>query len=111
MAQLGETTLSTALTRQPEQARRVFMHAYGLGTNVGILLPYSRNQELEADHIGLILMAKAGCDPRIAIPFWQRMNNLAVTMPPEFLSTHPAPEKKIEDIRSETPEAMKYYKQ
>ncbi len=111
MAQLGETTLSTALTRQPEQARRVFMHAYGLGTNVGILLPYSRNQELEADHIGLILMAKAGYDPRIAIPFWQRMNNLAVTRPPEFLSTHPAPEKRIEDIRSEIPEAMKYYKQ
>jgi len=111
LAQLGETTLSTALTRQPEQARRVFMQAYGLGTNVGILLPYSRNQELEADHIGLILMAKAGYDPRIAIPFWQRMNNLAVTMPPEFLSTHPAPEKRIEDIRNEIPEAMKYYKQ
>ncbi|HHT9130769.1 MAG TPA: M48 family metallopeptidase, partial [Candidatus Brocadiaceae bacterium] len=111
LVQLGETTLSTALTRQPEQARRIFMQAYGLGTNVGILLPYSRNQELEADHIGLILMAKAGYDPRTAIPFWQRMNTLAVTRPPEFLSTHPAPEKRIEDIRNEIPEAMKYYKQ
>ena len=58
LVQLGETTLSTALTQQPEQARRVFMQAYGFGANVGILLPYSRNQELEADLSVLFLWRK-----------------------------------------------------
>lgn len=87
------------------------MQAYGVGANVGVLLPYSRRHELEADRIGLILMARGGYDPRTAIPFWQRMNNVGGERPPEFLSTHPTPEKRIEDIQKEIPEAMKYYKQ
>jgi predicted Zn-dependent protease len=85
------------------------MAAYGVGANVGLLLPYSRLQESEADHIGLILMAKAGYDPRQAIPFWQRMNKQGGKRPPEFLSTHPAPETRIKDIQAEIPEAMRYY--
>lgn len=109
--QMGATSLSVALSKQPAQTRELMMQAYGVGTEVGILLPYSRNHELEADHIGLILMARAGYDPRAAIPFWQRMSESGGKRPPEFLSTHPAPEKRIEDIRSELPEALKYYKQ
>ena len=77
---------------------------------MGVLLPYSRIQESEADHIGLILMAKAGYDPREAVPFWKRMNEQGGSRPPEFLSTHPAPETRIKDIEAEIPEAMKYYK-
>lgn len=111
IVQVGATSLSAALSGQPAQTRQLLLQAFGLGANVGVLLPYSRSHELEADHIGLILMARAGYDPRSAIPFWQRMGNLGGERPPEFLSTHPAPERRIEDIRNEIPEAMKYYKQ
>ncbi|MEK6635205.1 MAG: M48 family metallopeptidase, partial [Planctomycetota bacterium] len=111
LAQMGATTLSAALSQQPQQTRQLLLQVYGIGANVGVILPYSRNHELEADHIGLIIMARAGYDPRTAIPFWQRMNDKAGKRPPEFLSTHPAPIKRIEDIRNKIPEAMKYYKQ
>jgi len=111
LSQMGETGLSMALSKQPALTKDLAMQAYGAGTQVGILLPYSRSHESEADHIGLILMARAGYDPRAAIPFWQRMNESGGQRPPEFLSTHPAPEKRIEDIRKELPEALKYYKQ
>jgi len=111
LAQMGATTLSAALSQQPQRTKQLLLQVYGIGANVGVILPYSRSHELEADHIGLILMARAGYDPRTAIPFWQRMNVKAGKKPPEFLSTHPAPMKRIEDIRNELPEAMKYYKQ
>ena len=111
LAQMGATTLSAALSQQPQRTKQLLLQVYGIGANVGVILPYSRSHELEADHIGLILMARAGYDPRTAIPFWQRMNEKAGKKPPEFLSTHPAPMKRIEDIRNELPEAMKYYKQ
>ncbi len=110
LAQLGAVGLSAALSTHPSETNQIFMAAYGLGTNVGILLPYSRVQESEADHIGLILMAKAGYDPREAVPFWERMNEKGGSRPPEFLSTHPAPKTRIKDIEAEIPEAMKYYK-
>jgi predicted Zn-dependent protease len=111
LAQLGGTTLSIALQEKPEQTRELWLAAYGVGTNVGILLPYSRKQEIEADRIGLSIMARAGYDPRTAIPFWERMSKLGGgNQPPEFLSTHPANQRRIEDIKKEIPEAMKYYK-
>jgi predicted Zn-dependent protease len=110
LAQLGAVGLSAALSTHPGATSEIFMAAYGLGANVGVLLPYSRIQESEADHIGLILMAKAGYDPREAVPFWKRMNEKGGSRPPEFLSTHPAPETRIKDIEAEIPEAMKYYK-
>ena len=110
LAQLGAVGLSAALSSNPGATSEIFMAAYGLGANVGVLLPYSRVQESEADHIGLILMAKAGYDPREAVPFWKRMNEKGGSRPPEFLSTHPAPETRIKDIEAEVPEAMKYYK-
>jgi len=110
LAQLGAAGLSAALSTNPGATSQIFMAAYGVGANVGVLLPYSRIQESEADHIGLILMAKAGYDPREAIPFWKRMNEKGGNRPPEFLSTHPAPETRIKDIEAKIPEAMKYYK-
>jgi len=109
LAQLGAVGLSTALSTHPGPTNQIFMAAYGAGANVGFLLPYSRLQESEADHIGLILMAKAGYDPRQAIPFWQRMNKKGGKRPPEYLSTHPAPETRINVIQAEIPEAMRYY--
>jgi predicted Zn-dependent protease len=109
--QLGGMALSVALSSEPQQTRQLFMQAYGLGAQVGVLLPYSRLQESEADEIGLIFMAKAGYDPRKAVDFWQRMEKQSGGgAPPEFLSTHPSPKSRIEDIKEHLPEAMKYYR-
>lgn len=81
--------------------------AYGIGRG----LPHSRAQESEADHIGLILMAKAGYDPRVAVEFWQRMKSAgAGKAPPVFLSDHPSDEQRIQAVQSEIPEALTYYK-
>ncbi len=110
LAQLGGVGLAVALSTQPALTQSIFMQAYGVGTQVGVLLPYSRLHESEADHIGLILMAKAGYDPRAAIPLWQRMNQLGGPRPPQFLSTHPAPESRIRNIESLIPEAMQHYR-
>jgi predicted Zn-dependent protease len=110
LVQLGGASLSLALSKEAALTQQIFMGVYGVGTQVGIMLPYSRVHESEADRIGLVLMAKAGYDPREAIPFWQRMNEKGGSRPPEFLSTHPAPETRIKDIRSHIPEAMRYYR-
>jgi len=110
LAQFGAIGLSVALAGNPGVTSDIFMQAYGVGAQVGFLLPYSRIQESEADHIGLILMAKAGYDPRGAVVLWQRMNAKGGAHPPEFLSTHPAPESRIRNIESLIPEAMQVYK-
>lgn len=110
LQQLGGAALSVALSTSPAATQNLFLQAYGVGTNVAIMLPYSRSHESEADRIGLILMAKAGYDPREAIPFWTRMAKTGGSRPPEFLSTHPAPETRIKQIESLIPEAMTYYK-
>ena len=81
------------------------------GTQVGILLPYGRLQESEADQLGLIFMAMAGYDPHTAVDFWQRMaNQKDQAAPPEFLSTHPAHATRIADIKNRLPEAVAYYR-
>lgn len=111
LTQLGGTALSIALSQNPSQTNELFMAAYGLGTQVGVLLPYSRLQESEADRLGLVFMAMAGYDPRKAVDFWQRMEAKSQGgAPPEFLSTHPAHQTRIERIKQYLPEAMKYYR-
>jgi predicted Zn-dependent protease len=109
LAQLGGMALSRAVKEKPEKTQELLQLAYGIGANVGVLLPYSRQHESEADRIGLILMARAGYDPRMAVPFWERMSQQGGPRPPEFLSTHPAPERRIEDIKDHLAEALKYY--
>lgn len=110
LAQMGGVALSVALSENSAATRNLFMQAYGAGASVGLLLPYSRLHESEADRIGLTLMARAGYDPHEAIPFWQRMNQKTEKRPPEFLSTHPAPESRIANIKKYIPEAMPYYR-
>jgi predicted Zn-dependent protease len=97
---IGATTNSEVLTQ-----------LYGLGGQLA-LLKYSRNQESEADHLGLIFMAMAGYDPHSAVNFWQRMDAATQSngAPPEFLSTHPSNASRIKNIQKLMPEAMKYYK-
>ena len=110
LAQMGGAALSVALSENSAATQNLFMQAYGAGATVGLLLPYSRLHESEADRIGLTLMARAGYDPREAIPFWQRMNEQGGRRPPEFLSTHPAPESRIANIKKYIPEAMPFYR-
>jgi len=87
----------------------IFNQVYGPAAQIGVLLPYSRKQESEADHYGLIFAAMAGYNPQEAIPFWNRMAALGGQKPPELLSDHPADEQRIEDLKKVMPEAMKYY--
>ncbi len=109
--QLGGMALSVALQKKPEETRALWLAAYGVGTQVGLMLPFSRLQESEADHLGLIFMAMAGYDPHEAIKFWQNMQKMNKSRkPPEFLSTHPSDQTRIENIKKWLPEAMKYYK-
>ena len=110
VAQLGGQTLAAALQNKSEQTQQIWMSLFGVGAQLGAILPYSRLQESEADRLGLIFMAMAGYDPNAAIPFWQRMSRNAGEKPPEFLSTHPSDETRLQKIRSDIPEAMKYYK-
>ncbi len=110
LAQMGGVALSVALSENSSETRNLFMQAYGAGATVGLLLPYSRLHESEADRIGLTLMARAGYDPREAVGFWQRMNQKAGRRPPELLSTHPAPATRIANIKKYIPEALVYYK-
>jgi predicted Zn-dependent protease len=111
LAQMGGMALSEALKTEPAATQQLWMATYGLGAQYGVMMPYGRLQENEADHLGLIFMAMAGFDPHAAIPFWQRMSiKKEGGAPPEFLSTHPSDQKRINNIQSLIPEAMKYYK-
>jgi predicted Zn-dependent protease len=112
VAQMGGMALSTALAEEPEQTQQLWMTAFGVGAQYGVLLPYGRTQESEADRLGLIFMAMAGYDPNQAVGFWQRMaQEKGGKAPPEFLSTHPSDGTRIRKIKEAIPEAMTYYKQ
>jgi predicted Zn-dependent protease len=110
LVELGGLALSEALIKKPEATRQFALAAFGAGAQAGILLPYSRLQEKEADHIGLILMSIAGYNPSSAVDFWQRMMSDNQSMVPELLSTHPSDKNRIKNINKFLPEAQKYYK-
>ena len=102
--------VSAAVGQNPSATQNVFLQVVGAGSSLGIL-KFSRNQESEADHLGLIFMAMAGYNPDGAIAFWQRMEARAgQAAPPEFLSTHPSNGSRIAAIEKELPEARKYYR-
>ena len=81
---------------------------YGIGTQYGVMLPFSRTHELEADYMGLILMTIAGYNPEVAVNFWQKMSEQSGSGVPEFMSTHPSDEHRINEIKRILPELMKY---
>ena len=111
LTQLGGVGLALALQNKPAQTQQLWMTAFGIGTQVGVMLPFSRLHESEADHLGLIFMAMAGYNPREAVDFWKRMAaNKGGQAPPEFLSTHPADQTRINDLQKLMPEALQYYK-
>jgi predicted Zn-dependent protease len=113
LAQLGGTALSVAMSQRPQETQAMAAQAYGLGVGVGVLLPYGRHQESEADHIGLILMAKAGYEPEAAIGFWGRMaagEKGGGSGLERFMRTHPTSEDRIENLRRLIPEARKHFR-
>ena len=110
LAQLGGMALQTALEEKPDKTKQVWMTAFGLGTQFGVMLPFSRMHESEADHLGLIFMSMAGYDPAKAVEFWERMSAMkGGQAPPEFMSTHPADATRISNMKKLLPEAMNYY--
>jgi len=111
LLQLGQQGLNAAIADRSPTAIQALNLGYGIAGTVGVVLPFSRRQEYEADQIGLVLMAKAGYDPREATGFFQRMMSASdKPSPPEFLSTHPADQARIEAIKKMIPEAMQYYR-
>jgi predicted Zn-dependent protease len=109
IVEMGGQALSVALRNQPGLTQSIFKQSYGLAGQTGVLLPYSRLHETEADRIGMIIMARAGYDPRETVVFWERMSSGDSSRPPGFLSTHPSPWKRIEQINSYMPEALSHY--
>lgn len=104
-------TTQTLLAGRDPATVQLVSAALGAGATVGLLLPWSRAQESEADHLGLIYMAKAGYHPRAARDLWVRMGEASRGREPyEFLSTHPLPETRITQIEGWIPEALKHYK-
>lgn len=102
--------IGAAAGNQSEATQAMINQAYGIGAQAGYLLPNSRTQELEADHLGLIFMSMAGYNPSNAVTFWQRMAAVSQSAqkPPEFLSTHPADGTRIAQIQKDLPEAQRY---
>jgi predicted Zn-dependent protease len=101
---LGAVAGNVALSNDPEN-QRIFNEAYGVGSTVGVMLPFSRAHESEADRIGLTLMAIAGYEPMEAANLWVRMKASGGDSPPEFLSTHPSNDRRINDIKTWVSEA------
>lgn len=112
VVQAGSAAAAYALKDKPQQTQALLGAAIGLGANYGVMLPFSRKHELEADKLGLIFMTIAGYNPEEAIPFWTRMAASAGSgqKPPEFMSTHPSDAHRIQQIRALLPEVMKYKK-
>lgn len=99
LQQVGAVAGNLALANNAEN-QQIFNTAYGLGSNLGVMLPFSRSHETEADHIGLVLMAIAGYEPAVAAELWQRMQAQEQGTPPEFLSTHPSSGTRIQNINA-----------
>jgi predicted Zn-dependent protease len=108
---LGGVILNTAMRNKSTTDRILATGAYGVGTTVGMALPFSRSQEREADHKGLYYAARAGYDPRAAISFWEKMQGGKKRKMPEFLSTHPNPGNRIEFLRSNMDRALIFYRE
>lgn len=110
-AQLGGLALSAALQNEPEQTQQIALVAYGLGSQVGAILPFSRLHESEADEMGLYFMAMAGYNPEEAPLFWERMSSMSGgAQPPEFLSTHPNHDTRVDNLNNWMAKAKTYYK-
>lgn len=106
LTQLGAVGVSAAVGNKSQQTQAIAMQAYGVGAQFGALLPFSRAHETEADEVGLTLMAIAGYNPEVSLPFWERMAaKSGGSSPPEFLSTHPSNTTRMSNLRKMIPKA------
>jgi predicted Zn-dependent protease len=107
---VGEVAIEVAVANKPEETQNLFLGAFGIGTEVGLLLPFSRKHELEADRFGLNFAAMAGYNPQEAIPLWERMKEASEGGSSiDFFSTHPSEGRRIEQFKKMMPEALSYY--
>lgn len=109
LEQTAMTGIAVSLSDMDYGKQRMVMGALGAGAQFGVLMPFSRKHESEADEIGLVYMARAGYDPNESIRFWQRMEHASQNSPPEFLSTHPSHGTRIQQLQSWMPKAMEEY--
>ncbi len=111
LLELGGQVLDAALKTTPDKTRSVILGAYGIGGELVVTLPHSRNQELEADHLGLLYMARAGYDPREALSFWKRFGAYSKQAGQQlgFLSTHPLDDRRIAKLEVLMPQALQEY--
>lgn len=110
LLQYGAAVTDALVANKPEMTRAGINTLYGIGAQVGVLLPYSRKQEYEADRLGMILMAMAGYDPAEALTFWERMTANGSGSVVDFMSTHPSDQKRIANIKVVMPEAQGFWK-
>jgi metalloendopeptidase OMA1, mitochondrial len=110
LAQTALTGIAVSLSDMDYNKQRAVMGALGAGAQFGVLMPFGREHEAEADHVGLIYMARAGYDPQESIRFWDRMEHTGSAQPPEFLSSHPSHGHRIQQLQSWMPEALEEYR-
>ena len=108
MAQYGAQILGQALSNKSAAVQKIGASVYGLGAQYGVMLPFSRKHESEADYMGLVFMAMAGYNPAVAVNFWQKMSAGKSGSTPEFMSTHPSDATRINEIKQHLPEIEKY---
>lgn len=109
LAQYGSSILGTALSGKSAAVQQIAGQVYGLGANYGVILPFSRKHESEADNIGLVFMRLAGYNPQVALTFWKKMSSSSTSSVPEIASTHPSDARRISDIEKELPTVLKNY--
>ena len=109
LAQYGAGILGQTLSGKSAAIQQIAGQVYGLGANYGVILPFSRKHESEADNIGLVFMRLAGYNPEVAIDFWKKMSSSSTASVPEIASTHPSDARRIADIEKELPSVMKNY--
>lgn len=110
LAQYGSQILSLSLSQKSAAIQTIANQVYGVGAQYGVVLPFSRKHELEADYMGLIFMRMAGYNPDVAVKFWQKMSSGSTSKVPELMSTHPSDARRISDIQKALPEIKAKYK-
>lgn len=109
LAQYGAQILGQTLSQKSAMVQTLAGKVYGVGAQYGVVLPFSRKHESEADYMGLIFMAMAGYNPDVAVKFWEKMSSAGGAKVPELMSTHPSDARRISDIQKELPQIKAKY--